>query len=195
MLSIYVAVASVYALLATTLAPAIIDQGRTLMSNLPNYIDRVQGWYASALHMAGADAVAGRSVPGADDVKRSSADSYLLEPWMFLPGIVGVVLNTLLLLFLSAFFVVQAKTIWAALLRWLPEKYREPCGRHINPLAVKMGGYVRGQVLTAMVVATYFAIAFSVLGLNYALALAALSGLLNLVLTLDHSLLSPWGLL
>jgi predicted PurR-regulated permease PerM len=175
---VYILVGLVYVLLAMTLAPAINEQGSTLIRNLPSYIDKLQSWSQSAAHFAGT------GVPTVDPSKFNVQElgTQLARKTMdFSTGLIGVFMNVLLLMFLSAYFVVEARPISAALLRWLPPDVRAKWSPHLGPLSNRMGGYVRGQILTATAVATFFAVAFSLIGLEYGLALAALSGLLNLV--------------
>jgi predicted PurR-regulated permease PerM len=174
---IYLFIAAVYVLMGMTLVPAIGEQLQTLNKNLPDYIDKLQRWYDSAMNYAGTISIAR---PTTEDLK--SFGGHIVHKTLDLSaGLAGLALNGVLLLFLSAYFVVEAKPIWNSILRWLPRDVAEKWAPHIVPLAQRMGGYVRGQLLTALAVAVFFAITFSAIRLPYGLALATLSGLLNLV--------------
>jgi predicted PurR-regulated permease PerM len=86
-----------------------------------------------------------------------------------------------LVLFLTAYFVVEASSIWAKLLMWLPHEHRAKAASLIRPLGFRMGGYVRGQLLVSVAVAFYLTAGLTLLNVNYALILGVLAGLLNLV--------------
>jgi predicted PurR-regulated permease PerM len=96
-------------------------------------------------------------------------------------GLLGLFLNGILILFLSGYFVVEAKTIWSRLLIWVPENNRQRVANLISPLEYRMGGYIRGQLLVAVAVGLFFTIGFSLLRLHYGLLMGVLAGLLNLV--------------
>lgn len=96
-------------------------------------------------------------------------------------GLLGALLNGVLVLFLAAYFVVEAKDIWNALLHWVPPDKRERARGLIEPLGYRMGGYVRGQLLVSTAVAFVFAIGFTVINLQYSFVLAIMAGLFNLI--------------
>lgn len=96
-------------------------------------------------------------------------------------GLFGALLNAVLVLFLAAYFVVEAKVIWNALLQWVPPDKRERARGLIDPLGYRMGGYVRGQVLVSTAVAAVFAVGFTVINLQYSFVLAIMAGLFNLI--------------
>ncbi len=96
-------------------------------------------------------------------------------------GLFGALLNAVLVLFLAAYFVVEAKVIWHALLQWVPPDKRERARGLIDPLGYRMGGYVRGQVLVSTAVAAVFGVGFTVINLQYSFVLAIMAGLFNLI--------------
>lgn len=96
-------------------------------------------------------------------------------------GLLGMTLNAVLVLFLTAFFVAEAEQIWAGLLKWVPFAHRQRCAGMLHPLQKRLGSYVRGQFLVCVAVGTFFAVGLSLVGLKYALAVGVLAGLLNLV--------------
>lgn len=96
-------------------------------------------------------------------------------------GLLGALLNAVLVLFLAAYFVVEAPKIWKALMLWVPPPNRERAQSLIEPLGYRMGGYVRGQMLVSTAVAFIFAVGFSVINLQYSFVLAILAGLFNLI--------------
>jgi predicted PurR-regulated permease PerM len=175
---IYAAVALIYLILGTALFPAIREQGKTLIANLPSDIENLTNWYDHILAFAG---------DKADLVSLSPADSKEFAMKAFgrtldmTTGIFGLILNSVLVLFLAAYFVTQAKILWKEIFRWIPGHLHARMGALIEPLQDRLGGYVRGQILVASGVAVFFIMGLSLLHVNYALTLGAVAGLLNIV--------------
>jgi predicted PurR-regulated permease PerM len=167
-----------YGLVGALLIPAIQEQWQKLFANLPGYLSGIEHLYQHALNMAG-------SKSDALEVDVQDVQTVLLkllrQTLDMSAGVVGLVLNVILILFLSGYFVVEADRIWISILEWLPERARPKVGRLIEPLAIRMGGYVRGQLLVALAVGAFLVTGFTVLGLKYALLLGILGGMLNLV--------------
>jgi predicted PurR-regulated permease PerM len=95
--------------------------------------------------------------------------------------IVTVAATAILVLFLTAYFVVEAKVMWPQLLAWLPKEKAARAATLIRPLEARLGGYIRGQLLVCLAVSTFLTIGMSLLRVEHALVLGLLSGLLNLV--------------
>lgn len=64
---------------------------------------------------------------------------------------------------------------------YLPTKWRLPIGNILHDVNSQLSNYVRGQITVASIVALMFAILFSIVGLDFAVTLAILAGVLNLV--------------
>lgn len=67
------------------------------------------------------------------------------------------------------------------LLKFLPDKTREPTLRVLTEMNSQLASYIRGQLTVAFAVAVMFIIGFSIAGLNYAITLGILAGFLNLI--------------
>ena len=175
---IYLAVLLLYLVLGTALFPAIREQAKTLIANIPTDIENLTNWYDHMLAIAG---------DKADLVSFSPADSKEFAMKAFgrtldmTTGIFGLILNSAFVLFLAAYFVICAKDLWKETFRWIPGDLHERTRSLITPLQDRLGGYVRGQILVATAVAIFFVMGLSLLHVNYALTLGAVAGLLNIV--------------
>ena len=167
-----------YVLLGVLLVPAVYEQWLKLNDNLPAYVSNVNTWYQHVISMAGNSSE--MLVPGVDDV-RNLGMKMLRQTLDMTAGIVGLITNMVLTLFLAAYFAIEADKIWAGVFKCLPEKMRLHVSPLIQPLGLRMGGYVRGQLLVAVCVALFLTLGFSLLGIRYALVLGMLAGFLNLV--------------
>ncbi|MBI4532684.1 MAG: AI-2E family transporter, partial [Candidatus Melainabacteria bacterium] len=177
-LGVYATVALLYAAVAAFLAPAIWEQAVQLYQQLPAYMANFLEWYRQLVALAGENAQAVNFDIG--DV-RAVVIKLVHQTLDVTAGLVGVMLNGILVLFLTAYFVVEANIIWPELLKWVPPNKREHVSQLIRPLSSRMGGYVRGQILVSLAVASFLAVGLTLLGVKYSLVLGVLAGLLNLM--------------
>ncbi|HEY9682907.1 MAG TPA: AI-2E family transporter [Oculatellaceae cyanobacterium] len=177
-LGIYFLGFMLYVAIAVLLAPPLREQWRILNENLPVYISDVNHWYQNAFSIVGSGSSV--LVPTAESI-RDFGMHLFHQTLDMTAGLVGLLLNALLTAFLAGYFVVESDTLWTSIMHWLPPQIRPRISDMILPLASRMGGYVRGQLLVACCVAVLLATGFSLLGIRYALALGLLAGFLNLI--------------
>jgi len=177
-IGLYAAMALIYAAVAVFLAPVIWEQAVQLFQHLPHYMSGLLDWYQQLIVMAGEQAEAVKL----DMSNVQPAVLKLIRQTLDLTaGLLGLILNGILVLFLTAYFVVEAKTIWPALLRWVPPEHRLRAESLIVPLENRLGGYVRGQLLVSLAVSAFLCVGLTLLGIKYSLVLGVLAGLLNLM--------------
>ncbi len=169
----------VYVAFAANLIPAIYEQAVKLSKSLPDYLAKILDVVNHGLALNGYAPVSSLNLDTAD--LQNLSIQGLQRTMNMTAGLLGLFLNGILILFLSGYFVVEAKTIWSRLLIWVPENNRQRVANLISPLEYRMGGYIRGQLLVAVAVGLFFTIGFSLLRLHYGLLMGVLAGLLNLV--------------
>lgn len=177
-LVVYLLFILIYVGITIWIAPALWDQGLALYRQLPGYLAKLMEWYNELRAVAGDQAPA-VSV-GADDI-RGVALGLIDQTLNLTAGIVGFLLNGILILFLTAYFVTEAPVIWPNLLKWLPKSKRERFGQLIRPVGSRMGGYVRGQLLVSLAVAIFLGTGLTLIKVKYSLILGVMAGLLNLM--------------
>lgn len=162
----------------TLLATPVVQQGRTLTSRIPDAVKLMQS--------PDAVMIGGFEIPG--DVKQrvgtvlAERGGQLVEQsariaMRFVTAVVDIVLVLVLALYLLG----SAPKIRAGIQYVLPRRWRPTAGQVEDELADVFGRYVRGQLLLGLVIGTLNFIAFTILGLPYALLLAVLAGILELV--------------
>jgi len=176
---VYLLVALTYTVIAVELAPAVKAQTSQLYLHLPLYLASVTSWLQTVKGGLAGDQA--QSIKVDSELVHNLAMKLGHETIDMTAGLLGLVLNGLLVLFLTAYFVVEAKSIWQKLLLWLPPSIRQKSSTLIRPLGARMGGYVRGQILVSLVVSAFLMIGLSLLKVNYSIVLGVLAGLLNLV--------------
>ena len=177
-LALSVAALAIYGWLAAALVPTIREQWVKLLDNLPSYLTKLNIWFQNVLNLPVSPVET--LAPSGDNLGDLSL-GVIKRTLDMTAGLVGLFVNSLLVWFLTACFVVEANQIWATILKWLPSSSRPTCSRLIAPLSLRMGGYVRGQALVALSVGIILFTGFSVLGIKYALLLGILAGGLNVV--------------
>jgi predicted PurR-regulated permease PerM len=178
---IFLIVGIVYSVLVSALYPTLKEQAISLYESLPNYADTISRTYSRLAASIGENvgAVPSLSVSPAE-VKNilSKASQHAVH---LTSDIVTVGATAILVMFLTAYFVMEADLIWPKLLVWLPSKKRARAASLIRPIESRLGGYIRGQLLVCVAVSLFLTTGLFILKVDHALLLGALSGLLNLV--------------
>jgi predicted PurR-regulated permease PerM len=177
-IGVYVAILTVYVALAVLLTPLLREQAAELYEHVPHYVDSVIGAYNKFITFTGMDPQA--SPIKVDDFK-AIAPRLVSQTVGITAGVFAVLLNVVLVLFLTGYFVIAANDIWPKLLRWVPPNKRAAYGELIRPLGARMGGYVRGQAMVSVAVAIFLGTGLTIIGVHYSLVLGVLAGFLNLV--------------
>jgi len=175
---IYFVVLLIYGVLAFALFPAIIEQTRTLIQNIPDDIEKLTSLYQRMLAFAGDKADLVSISPGDSKGFVMKALNRTVD---MTTSILSLILNSVFIVILSGIFVVKANELWKELFRWIPKQHHGRLESLIEPLQDRLGGYVRGQILVATVVAIFFITGLSILHVKYALTVGAVAGLLNIV--------------
>ncbi len=177
-IGVYGLICLFYAGVAIALSVPLTEQAKLLAEQLPRFSLIIQDWWTHLLSIVG-DKVDALDIQATD--LREPAISIAKKTLSLTAGFMGLALNAVLVLFLAAYFVIEAKHIWGSLLLWIPKHNRDRARSLIDPLANRMGGYVRGQLLVSTAVAAVFAVGFTVIGLKYGLVLGIVAGVLNLI--------------
>jgi len=173
----YLVVGSFYVGIGFLLWKPIVEQATLLAQHFPILIDNISNWYDATMESIGLHAPLKFSPEDLKNVGQVALNRTLDVS----AGVLGIILNAVLVLFLSAYFVSNSHRIWASLLKWVPLKHRAKAESLIGPVGNRMGGYVRGQILVSTAVAMFFAVGLSLIGVKYSLVLGLVAGILNLV--------------
>jgi predicted PurR-regulated permease PerM len=178
-LVVYLAVAGVMTLMGRLLWPALREQGRQFMEQLPRLIDNVRGWLGD-LQLLFDHLGATVSAPKYDSLQ-GVVGPVLANTMRLTAGTVGVVFELLAILVVAAYLVIDAPHIGRALLSILPPEARPTATRLAPAVLDRIGGYVRGQLVSSLCVGVLIAIALAVLGVRYSLLIGALAAVFNIV--------------
>lgn len=177
-IGLYSLAAIVYLLLMVTIFPMLKEQAINLREHLPTYLSILTDKYQDVLQLAGEKA---RLLAVQSTDFKAVGVKVLLQTLEITSGFFGLIINTVLMLFLAAYFVIESKVIWPHITEWLPPAQRPRIGNVVASAKVRLGGYVRGQLLVSLAVASIVGGGLSLIGVHYSLLLGMLAGLLNLM--------------
>lgn len=179
-IGVYICVGLVYSFAAVSLFPPLKEQTINLIQHVPGYLSGLNDWYDKIRGLLGDTTVTGSTHLETPDFG-TLATKIGRQTLDVTSNVVGCVVNGIVVLFLTAYFVIEAEQIWSKLLLWLPANWRPRAASLIKPLEGRLGGYVRGQLLVSLAVAFVLGTGLTLLGVKYSLVLGVMAGLLNLV--------------
>jgi predicted PurR-regulated permease PerM len=169
---VYVALLLVLAAIGYALIPTLASQIREASKRIPDLLTIIQQWLASRnLQISG-------NVLNALTSQIGSVSSALVS----LPvALFSSLLNIVVIFFISIYWLMEAPAIRNFFLSLFPGGRRERVGSVLDKMGQQMGGFIRGAVLDGLVIGTSTYVGLYLLGINYALVLGLLAGLLEFV--------------
>ncbi len=173
-------------LLALTV-PVISREIAELYNNLPVYLDRLEGLLAPHRARLEAFLYPEGTPPVTDIVKEHSATAAAAAGYiaggvaqgsqLFL-HVIGIIVVTPIV----AYFMMKE---WPRITAWvrdlMPPKRKDTIMNLFREIDTKLSGFIRGQVTVALILATSYAIALSLLGLKYGFLIGLAAGLLSVI--------------
>jgi predicted PurR-regulated permease PerM len=98
-----------------------------------------------------------------------------------LTGTVGVVIAALVIPILAYYLLVQFDDVVTRLGRWVPPRHRPYVFEKVRTIDRLMSGFLRGQVLVAASLGVLYAVGFTVIGIDLAIGVGLLAGVMALV--------------
>lgn len=181
---VYVTFAVVLVLAGALLAQPFVNQATLLIENMPRYVTNVQQqllvidrWLAErglGTGDGGLQAEAGRQI-------YSAGTAFLADLVRILTHVASSALDTVLVLVVSFYLLLDGPRLRAALLAVVPAAHHGKLLFVETSLGRVVGGYLRGQVLMAVTLAIVVGIGMQALGMPYAIVLAVLAGVFELI--------------
>lgn len=181
---VFAGIAAFLAILFLLIVPVILSQGQAFAANLPLYGDMLQ----AALRRLTELNQQYQLFPTLSQVGAQVGTwiSERVAQWFqagvsFTVAAIGIGFS-LFLVFLTAFFLLlQGDELKHGFLRLFPFKHRSLIASQFEPVAERLGAYVRGQLLSMSALALMLSVGLSLIGLPYAWLLAILAGVLEIV--------------
>jgi predicted PurR-regulated permease PerM len=177
--AVYIAVVGLFALMGRLVWPALSEQWTQFMDQLPKLIENARSWLGNLDYWL---AQWGASLPEAKpDSVQGLAGTLLGNVLRVTTGAVGAVFEILAVLVIAAYLVIDSREIGHTLVTLLPREHRATATRLAPSVLERIGGYVRGQLVSSFFVGVLIAVALSLLGVKYGLLIGAVAAVLNIV--------------
>ena len=187
----YTVLLGVLTLIGFLMIPSIADQGRQLADDFPSIYDDLATDLESVADDLGLSAV---DVPSYAELQDRIADTqgdFFSDQLTEITDITLSVLETLFLLILApvvAFYVLlDLPTLRRKATELIPDRHRAETAHVANQLGHAIGGFLRGQVLVALIVGVMTSFGFWLVGLPFWLLIGMIAGLLNII-----PFVGPW---
>jgi predicted PurR-regulated permease PerM len=178
-LAVYLGALAVLALLGRLVWPALSEQSRQFMEQLPKLVANARSWLGNLDYWL-AQWGASLPEPKADSVQ-GLAGTLLGNVLRVTTGAVGAAVEVLGVLVIAAYLVIDSREIGHTLVTLLPREHRATA-THLAPTVLeRIGGYVRGQLVSSFFVGVLIAVALSLLGVKYGLLIGFVAAVLNIV--------------
>lgn len=175
--------------LITVLAvPGIVKQLVQLANQVPDYIEEVPQWWEGVqgkiVERFDVDPeTLAEVVPIEDFVQQatSALPDVILNAVTVVQQIASGIANTLLVLILSLYIMLDGKRLSDQFYRLVPLRYQDELHFVFSTVDRTFGGFLRGQVLMAFIQGAFTGVVMYILGLQFTMLTAILSGLLMFI--------------
>ena len=156
--------------------PPLASQIKILASNLPEYLEKLGTNFAIIKQKIGPDTL--RQILDRTSSQLSWAGSNILGAAV---NIFGGIFSAAVILVISMYLVIQDKGIKDFLASITPSEHRLYVLSLTERIQVKLGAWLRGQLLLILIVGALVFIGLTLLKVNFALTLAILAGVLEII--------------
>ncbi|MEB3196131.1 MAG: AI-2E family transporter [Candidatus Sericytochromatia bacterium] len=174
------AVVGVLLTLTMALVPTLAEQSQQLAQNFPVYMKNVRASYA---WLQGFDARY-RLLPDMDSAIHTlsaNAGTWLTSTLGWATRLLGGFATFAVVMMLTCFILLDGPDFKRGLLALAPPAHRPTLEAQFEPVALKLGGYVQGVLTSIAFLSAYLALALTLAGVPFSLALALLAGAFELI--------------
>lgn len=185
---VYVVALLTVGLAIAYLAPAVAKEAVDLSRTLPAMLRNAEG----QITHPGTSPILGRFPPEVRTfivqnaarvgiITSTFAGNIGMQALGMLRGTATLIFDTFLMLALAFFFIIEAEQIRATFLRLIPRHARPAAIGFIDEVDRVISGFVRGQILLAIVIGIAVTLILLITGVRYATLLGVLAGLASVV--------------
>jgi predicted PurR-regulated permease PerM len=186
---IYAVLLAIFSLVVFMMIPPITEQIGQIVSNFPGYYEKI----SIGIHKLQDGAISGNTAVGNDSIV-STLESLNLtlaqttkSIFVTITGIFGGLFSLLIVLVITFYLTVEENALKKFVKFVVPSRHRTYTMDLINRMQMKIGMWLRGQLLLSLIVGILTYIGLNILGVKYALLLALSAGILEII-----PYLGPW---
>jgi len=163
----YVLLWGVVGTLVAVIVPAVIDQTSQLIQTLPSALSRVE-YLSSHQQEISQQLISYLSTLPSDILK-------------FIVNVFGNVITVLTTVVISFYLLLEHKKLNTNIAKLLDPQKSESISKTIEAIELRLGGWVRGELILMISIGVFTYIGLTILGIDIALPLAILAGLMEIV--------------
>lgn len=178
-LSIFTVLIGLIVLIFSMLIPPIVEQIQQLVGVLPQYFDivieqfgRLEGLVGEGVY----ENIKNVATSFGDEFGNSAGG--IIDT---ITGLFGGIFSAIIVIVLAFYFTVEEDSLKKFIKSLIPLKHRLYTDDLVSRIQIQIGRWLRGQLLLGLVVGVLYYIGLSLLGVKYALVIALLGGLLEII--------------
>lgn len=178
-LSIFSILLGLITLIFSLLIPPIIEQVQQLAVGLPQYFDIAIEKFGQLEGLLG-EGVYNNLKEVATSFTNQFGDRAggIIET---VTGVFGGIFSAIIVIVLAFYFTVEENSLKKFIKSLVPLKHRVYADDLVSRIQIQIGRWLRGQLLLGLVVGILYYIGLTILGVKYALVIAILGGLLEII--------------
>ncbi|MBO0447036.1 AI-2E family transporter [Enterococcus ureilyticus] len=170
------------------IVPKIQEQTISFGNHFPQYIDTIDqkmqeilGDPFFAQFRTQLEDMGDKLISSLGDIIRNISTFTVQGLGSFVGAVATIVVAIITMPFILFYLLKDGKQLAPYLMKFLPNKMRQPTLKVLGEVNSQVSSYIRGQLTVAFAVAVMFIIGFSFIGLDYAITLGITAGFLNLI--------------
>lgn len=170
------------------IVPKIQEQSMSFANNFPDYMNTVDEKAREILRdpifaqfQTQIENYSDKLMATLTDFIQNFSKSTISSVGKIVSAVANVVVAIMTFPFILFFLLKDGRRLAPYMVRILPNRWRKPTLTVIDEMNEQVSSYIRGQLTVALAVAILFIIGFSIIGLDYAVTLGIVAGVLNMI--------------
>ena len=186
---IYAILLAIFALVIFMMIPPITEEIGQIVSNFPEYYEKISIGIHSLQDkgMTANSQVTNDSIVSTLKTLSVTLAQTTRSIFVTITGIFGGLFSLLVVLVITFYIVVEENSLKNFVKIITPRKHRQYTIELIERMQIKIGMWLRGQLLLSFIVGIMTYVGLTILGVKYALLLALIAGILEII-----PYLGPW---
>ncbi len=170
---------------ALLIVPVLANQLYALIANIPAYVTRLQALLLET------DLPWLRGLLGSGDSSKTISDlvsqgtvwlaAFLRSLWSGGRALISIFSLVVVTPVVAYYLICDWPRIVTTVEQWIPRAHREQVKALFSEIDAAIAGFVRGQTGVCLILGSFYAVALSVVGLNFGLLIGLISGLITFI--------------
>ncbi len=179
-LGIYIVLLSIFSLAIGLMVPVVLEQANELIKNLPNFINQFTQWLTNIRSTAVGYEIIDNlkiAVSGWQTEIGKSSGSVL----SVVGGFFGGIISLFSVLVMTFYMIIEENNTKKFITSISPKKYQIYLVELMDRISLRMGQWLRGQIILSFAVGLLVYIGLKILGIKYAFVLALIAAITEII--------------